>query len=278
MTLQRWLIVYLAYPVLLAVFNGVRGTVWAPEMGATDTILMFLFCGLLTYWFAALVAHSLHHAMATWSIHPVFALISGIIAALFFSYFVILVYINAVADIYPSLAKLINADGSVLTDGLIDYVTRPSTLIPVPLWLGANYVYEAISKDVLFFPSLREKSEPASSQKAPNLTTSPFFTKLKRELGQNILALEAQEHYVRVYTDKGDSLVLYRFGDAVQEVALSFNGLRVHRSYWIAKAAVSEIYPAKSSYRLKLSNDLEVPVSNAYKKVVEEHLVSGSKV
>lgn len=288
MTLQRCLTLYLAFPVLLAFMNGVRGTVFAPEMSSLDTVLMFIGCGLPTYGFAALIAHLLLPLMTLLRLPSPFALVFSAIAAIPFSYFVIIMFVRLFGTFYPSLQPLLHETGFGLGDGFLLYVTGSSGLLIVPLWVGAHFIYEKITGDVLFFPGApgmheaTEVSEPPETPEPPaprvapadpGAQASPFFNKMKLELGRKIVALEAQEHYVKVYTQKGEGLILYRFGDAVQEVAPSCPGLRVHRSYWVAENAVSEVISAKKSYKLLLSNGLEVPVSNSYSKVVEQYLV-----
>ena len=271
---KRCLILYLAFPVFLAVFNGVRGTVYDPEMSPLATIVMFIVCGLMTYGFAAVIAHTLRRVLSGSRIHPVFALFVSALAAIPFSYFVIIFFIMLFGTWYPNLEPLLAEDGIELADGgFLTYAQGSSGLLLIPLWVGVHYVYEAIYKDALFFPGFMSELDAPDVAKVPIASASPFLNKLKQELGQKILALEAQEHYVRVYTDQGDYLLLYRFGDAVQEVTQSYLGLQVHRSYWVSEDAVAEIQRTNKTYSIKLSNGLEVPVSNSYRKVVEQYLL-----
>jgi DNA-binding LytR/AlgR family response regulator len=78
-----------------------------------------------------------------------------------------------------------------------------------------------------------------------------------------LIALQAEDHYIRVITDRGDDLVLYRFGDALAEVS-ALQGLRVHRSYWIARDAIAAVEFAAKTYSVVLSNGRRVPVSRSY--------------
>lgn len=265
--------------MFLALFNGVRGSVWAPDLSTVKTVLMFVACGLPTYGFAAITAHLLLPIMPLIRLPAMFALLFSAIATLPFSYFVVIVFLSVFGGFYPSLQPLLHETGIGLGDGFFDYITGSSGILIGPIWIGAQYLYERISGDVLFFRGLLGRSEAPEARSdsgAPAAAVdqvSPFLNKMKRDLGRKIVALEAQEHYVKVYTDKGEGLILYRFGDAVQEVAQCRPGLRVHRSYWVAEDAVSDVLSAKKSYKLKLSNGLEVPVSNSYRKVVEQYLV-----
>ena len=84
-----------------------------------------------------------------------------------------------------------------------------------------------------------------------------------------ILALEAEDHYLRVHTDRGDALIHRRFSDALAEVA-SLDGLRVHRSWWVAKAAIEGSERDGDRLSLRLRNGLSVPVSRTYALAVRE--------
>lgn len=78
-----------------------------------------------------------------------------------------------------------------------------------------------------------------------------------------VLALQGEDHYVRVHTTAGSDLVLARLGDAIGEMG-STPGARTHRSWWVAKGAVKRTQRGNGKVSLVLSNDLEVPVSRGY--------------
>jgi DNA-binding LytR/AlgR family response regulator len=49
-------------------------------------------------------------------------------------------------------------------------------------------------------------------------------------------------------------------GDAENAVG-GIEGLRVHRSWWVARHAVAEVAAAGNALQLRLTNGLDVPVS-----------------
>ncbi len=77
-----------------------------------------------------------------------------------------------------------------------------------------------------------------------------------------IYCLKAEDHYVRIYTEAGEALVLFCFSEATKPLSKRA-GLLVHRSYWVAQSAVAK--PRKISQRqfLDLKNGLSVPVSRS---------------
>ncbi len=84
-----------------------------------------------------------------------------------------------------------------------------------------------------------------------------------------LYALSAEDHYVRVYTSKGEDLILMRLSDAVTETG-SFEGLQVHRSWWVAKDAVKKITTKGRTAEIALSNDVIAPVSRNSLKTLRE--------
>lgn len=90
-----------------------------------------------------------------------------------------------------------------------------------------------------------------------------FLQRLPEEIRAPVLALEAEQHYLRVYTEKGRSLILFRFSDAVAEMA-GTRGAQVHRSWWVAHTAVARAYKDGGAWRLVLKDGEEVPVSRTY--------------
>jgi DNA-binding LytR/AlgR family response regulator len=85
--------------------------------------------------------------------------------------------------------------------------------------------------------------------------------------GATVFAVSAEDHYVRVHTDLGETLVLMRFRDAVEGVA-GRDGLQVHRSWWIAKAGVAAIRRRNGRLQVELKSGACAPVSKAGAKAL----------
>ena len=84
-----------------------------------------------------------------------------------------------------------------------------------------------------------------------------------RLMGAELQAVEAQDHYLRLHTNRGTDLILMRLSDAVAELE-GLEGARTHRSWWVAKAAVDRARPADGRAVLVLKSGVEVPVSRSY--------------
>lgn len=96
-----------------------------------------------------------------------------------------------------------------------------------------------------------------------------FLSRLPDHLGTQLLHLQMEDHYLRATTDKGDTLILIRFRDALQELG-DYDGLQVHRSWWVARQAVEKISRSGRKIDLIMQDGTRVPVSAAYRKAVEE--------
>ena len=84
-----------------------------------------------------------------------------------------------------------------------------------------------------------------------------------RRRGARLIAVEAEDHYVRVHTDAGSELVGLRFADALQELARA-HGHRTHRSWWVAADAIRGGAWRRGAGELRLDSDLVAPVSRTY--------------
>jgi len=87
-----------------------------------------------------------------------------------------------------------------------------------------------------------------------------FLDRLPPRLGRELLCLQMEDHYVRAHTARGSDLILTPLKNAIAELGPA-DGLQVHRSWWVARAAVVEPVTSGRNLTLRLSNGLEVPVS-----------------
>jgi hypothetical protein len=101
--------------------------------------------------------------------------------------------------------------------------------------------------------------EPSACTASPAPAAS-FLDRLPPHLGRDLLALEMEDHYVRAHTALGSTLILMRMRDAIGELG-GIEGAQVHRSWWIARAAVTGRRREGRNLRLLLANGIEAPVA-----------------
>lgn len=109
---------------------------------------------------------------------------------------------------------------------------------------------------------------PAASMPARDFPTRDFPVRdfLVRHApdlaGATLLALAAEDHYLRIHTDRGQALILLRLRDAIDSLGADA-GLQVHRSFWVAMDAAPRVARRGQSWQLELPTGLNVPVSKA---------------
>ncbi|MFY0597525.1 MAG: LytTR family transcriptional regulator DNA-binding domain-containing protein [Cognatishimia sp.] len=84
-----------------------------------------------------------------------------------------------------------------------------------------------------------------------------------------LYSLSVSDHYVEITTAKGAVLVLMRLSDAIAETG-AVSGLQVHRSHWVALAAVASAKRDGAKAILTLKDGREIPASRTYIPALKE--------
>lgn len=114
------------------------------------------------------------------------------------------------------------------------------------------------------------RTEPPSTAPPAITVQTGVLARIPARLGTDIRALVAAEHYLRVVTVQGEAMVLYRLGDAIREMELAgIKGVQVHRSYWVATAAITGNMRDGSRISLAIAGGLTVPVSRSYRQALK---------
>lgn len=117
-------------------------------------------------------------------------------------------------------------------------------------------------------PQLPTPAMPASETAAP-AGASPFLRRIPPKLGTELLCIATEDHYLRIVTDRGSDLILFRFSDALAEVH-AVPGQQVHRSYWVAERAVASVEQNGNRIFLVLTNGTKVPVSQTFLPAIRQ--------
>jgi hypothetical protein len=112
-------------------------------------------------------------------------------------------------------------------------------------------------------PLLNASADAAPPAPSP---AAPFFDRLPPGWEDRLIALEMEDHYVRAHAPGESRLILLRMRDAEAELG-GVEGMRIHRSWWVARGAVEAVVREGRSYRLRLAGGIEAPV--ARERVVE---------
>ncbi len=103
----------------------------------------------------------------------------------------------------------------------------------------------------------------------PDLAAGPRLRRMPEGLEGPILSLRTEDHYLRIHTPSGEGLLLGRLRDAETELE-PWEGMRVHRSWWVARAAVERLERDGRRVVLHLVTGQEVPVSRTYQPALKQ--------
>jgi hypothetical protein len=109
------------------------------------------------------------------------------------------------------------------------------------------------------------QARPAAASPAASVPPMPeaFLARHAPDLaGRRLLALEAEDHYLRIHVVGASTLVLLRMRDATEMLGASA-GWQPHRSFWLANGCRARAERRGQGWQLALENGLVVPVSRA---------------
>ena len=117
------------------------------------------------------------------------------------------------------------------------------------------------------------RAVPIQTHAAPPETAARpvrFLDRLPLKLkGATIRAVQAEDHYLRIHTDRGSDLILMRLSDAVEELE-GLEGAQTHRSWWVAREAVRAVERGDGRATLTLDGGLSAPVSRRYARMLRD--------
>lgn len=129
------------------------------------------------------------------------------------------------------------------------------------LWFVTAHRRRAAAAPPVALPSPTSVIIPAV-ETAPVPAVPRLLDRLPPHLGRDLVALEMEDHYARAHTVLGSTLLLMRMRDAVAELD-GIDGAQVHRSWWVARAAVTGVVRDGRNVRLTLANGSAAPVARA---------------
>lgn len=106
---------------------------------------------------------------------------------------------------------------------------------------------------------LSDEAEEKARENKPALS---MLRKVPEGLEGELLAVQVEDHYLRIYTDKGSNLVLGQLSGVCHDLR-GCDGQQVHRSWWVSVAAIAELRKAGRDSEILMSNGIVVPVSRS---------------
>jgi hypothetical protein len=111
----------------------------------------------------------------------------------------------------------------------------------------------------------------------PAAFPSALLSRLPPGIGGDIIALETEDHYLRVHGAGGSALILMRMADAVASLDPRL-GAQVHRRWWVAEAAVAGARTEGQKLSLRLTNQTLVPVGRTFATAAKARFVDARDI
>jgi hypothetical protein len=189
-----------------------------------------------------------------------------------------LVFEKWLAKSHPALPIAL-ASGLIsipITIGIVAIEAVGNGAITPPAWWAQQYMYVLVVSVILTTGAwtLDRFNDQKTAAAAPAANAAPagsaFADRLpaKFRLG-TIYAVSAEDHYLRVHTSLGETMILMRLADAVRELT-ALEGQQTHRSWWVARQGLADVTRGDGRVTLKLKSGAEAPVSRTYQKAIKD--------
>lgn len=256
---------FFGVPLLVAVYAAVNNWAVLEAVGIGGSVLFYLAHAFLPWWTSCLVTRVWMEMLRRWQPPQILILLLGTLTACL----LIVPYTNWLMSEFQALWTDSYEGHFLQPFGLTEftsYAIRASIV-----WIIVNLLFDRF----LGLPRYRYEAAQIEVDERRALATEgvsipTFLERLPaRVTADEVIALKAEQHYVRVYTAERNHLTLSRFSDAIKELDSSA-GLRVHRSYWIRTANVKALRRKQKKWSLEMDTGLVVPVSGPYRALVEQ--------
>lgn len=274
----RLLAFYLGVPLVISIYGALNNWELLQTAGYPVTLAFYAAHGFPPWWMTCAST-----SLAMWALRSIKPPPSVLLAlGMMLGGLIALPYTNwltALASEYWQNTTLTQQVAPLFSVDFWRYIAR-ATII----WFGVNFVFDRF----LGLPRYRyvvprgydfaatangAKSDPEAPGPPAAAIDSPlpgFLARMPvRITVADILAIKAEQHYIRVFTPQREYMILYRFSDAVREMEPA-TGLQVHRSYWVSKTAMGMVRPSAKKFSIRLTTGTCVPVSTPYHGVVKE--------
>jgi len=267
------LVLYLVFPLFAGFISAMQGSGRTSGWPLGFRVAYYIPLALIVMWSSGLSCYLLSKPFKALRLPLWSLLIVGVLVAGEF----IKLYVSLIVPVFDKLLP------SSATGGRVAEFTFFGNLqagIPTIItWLCLNMIAWYLFKIERFGyqppATLAGMQQPGSGSDAQDIAaplaqddnfTSPVPNFIKRAnltSVDQLKAIEAQQHYIKIHTDVGTKTILYRFSDAIGELGKD-QGVRVHRSWWVNRNSVGSTEEEGNRMTLVLKTGIRVPVSRTY--------------
>jgi hypothetical protein len=265
---------YVGVPVVVAVYGALNNWQLIDMAGYVPALGFYAAHAIPPWWTTCALTSLTMLALARWKPNPYILMLIGSLAAAV----VTLPYTNWLTAAWHSRWSIEHLDQQIAPLFSLEFwrFTTSATVV----WLAVNFVFDrflGLPRYRYIIPRGYDFHEPNTLK---NVDAEPgpergsrdkpgFMQRMPVDVGlDDILAIKAEQHYIRVFTANRDYMLLHRFSDAVHELGTDI-GMQVHRSYWINRKAIASIRPRAKKFQVELVTGERVPVSTPYHAMVK---------
>jgi hypothetical protein len=263
--LAKLLFFYTVPPLLMALPLGWNGAGLGAGLPFTASLILWAVVCLMSWWLSDFFSRVFAKLLrpwrpALWVILSVGYLVNLAASSVYNPAVVAALVRSGSADFSPMVVQYFRVDRNLLDVHYLALLFErgiPGMLI----WLAGNYLFESIT-GITRFPRARRRAVLAHNfkdesrvapadlnalkvetamSKAPHIPR--FFDRLIRLQGlsaDQLVAVEAEDHYIQVHSTRGKELLYYRFGDALGDLQ-ALQGVQIHRSTWVSRAGIARL-------------------------------------
>jgi len=270
---------YFGVPAAFSLYAALNNWTVLQLAGYETTILFYAGHGFIPWWTTCLVCEICAKVLAPWRAPQWLILVLGSLLACFAT----LPYARWVTEYFAHGWLAGDPTGERSSAHILAQLGFWSSAFRATvIWVAVNLMFDRL----LGLPRYRTVApqETAPPDLAPQSGEQPviadessaedgtlrFLQRLPVAVAaEEVIALKAEQHYLRVYTATRSFLTLYRFSDAVAELPAAV-GCQVHRSYWVRHDAIRALHRESRKYYLEIVNGTRVPISAANQGMVRE--------
>ncbi|QBF32632.1 LytTR family DNA-binding domain-containing protein [Thalassococcus sp. S3] len=188
-------------------------------------------------------------------------------------HWVLVSVLSGLVGILPVVGAIYLSEG--LAAGFAPGWAEPLSFFRLSAFVAPSLMAVTLTVHAMIEYRLREDNDLEAVPKPVAVAPTLLQSKLPHHLGHDIVAVQAQDHYVEVTTPKGNTMILMRLKDAVHDLE-PLGGLQVHRSWWINPAFVERTETGKNGPELLMQTGQRVPVGRNFRAALKTALQAGA--
>ena len=261
---------YLLVPLALGGYGAINNWRLIESIGPLWAVAFYLGHAFVPWFSTCLLTALAMRLLQPWRPRPVFIMLAGHTMACLIT----LPYITWLTSLFAMHWPASGLDAQPTSPLAVNYWGY--WLRAGAIWLCTNFVFDRFLNlpryryDTVSRSAAPKSAAADTSVMASNVSRPAFLERVPVGiLLPDVIAVKAEQHYIRIVTAKKSYLVLHRFSDALCELP-SDDGLQIHRSWWVRRNAIQRVRQNARKMSVVLQTGEEIPVSGPYQVLVRQ--------